>query len=233
MQDREASPSNGNRPLRLSILLSLLVVFLLSLTSMADAQSGRRAPRPISPVPTPEPSTPTTAKSTTSGKSDTKALYSFILYEGENVSMNLPMRAADAVMRGFMERMRQSQSVTIKDAGRGSRARARDEAKKQTETFVVALELDDNQMSSRTPGTIDTSNIAVRYAVYTPQTGTLKLSGSVYLRPLTRTTRGVGGLPIPIPVPSGGVSYEYVLEQAGRDAADRVFSGLSIRLPER
>ena len=228
----QPSPIHARRLRHLAVYFGALMLCLLVLTGVADAQSGRRAPRNISPVPTPEPAASPKAAPEARSKTDNKTLYSFILYGGENGYTNLPLGAATAVNRGFMERMRQSSSVSIKDAGRGNRSRAREDAKKQTESFVIVLELDENQMMSRTPGRVDASSISVRYSVYAPQTATLKLNGSVYLRPVTRTAR-VGGLPIPVPAPTGGLSYEYVLEQAGRDAADRVFSGLHISLPER
>jgi hypothetical protein len=79
---------------------------------------------------------------------------------------------------------------------------------------------------------IPLENMVVRYYVYAPTTATLKVQGQVYMRPASARVGGVR-LPIPVPSTSPRVGVEYVLEQAGRDAAERVASALDIRLPDR
>lgn len=221
------------RARRLPALLVLaLLLCALGVAGEARGQSGRRSPRNPSPLPSPSPSSSPDAASA-KPKTDAKPLYTFIVYEDNNLYTGLPMGVASVAYKGFMDRLSQSPEVTAKGAGRGGRARARDDAKRQTEAFVVVMQIEQDEYAPRTQtGGVNASSIVFKYTVFTPQTASVKLQGSVYLRPYQRTAR-VGGIPLPLPAPTGGtMGYELVLEQAGRDAADRILVGLHIPLPQ-
>lgn len=215
---------------RRALFLFVCVLFLMSGAGTMLAQSGRRAPKNPSPVPTPSPTSPSSSSSETKPKAaDTKtALYTFLIFEDSNTSVNIPLNADMAAFRGFSGRLREASDLLINDGGRGDRGRARDAAKKETTTYVVLVHLDADSFNSGRTGQVDPSNIAVRYFVYTPGTGTLKHQGSVYMRP-NQSRVGVGG--IRLPGRGGPFAFESMLEQAGRDAADRLMRNFNLRLP--
>ncbi|HEX8473175.1 MAG TPA: hypothetical protein VF666_04025 [Pyrinomonadaceae bacterium] len=223
---------------RRALFLFVFVLFLLSTagtTSTTRAQSGRRSPKNPSPLPSPTPAPAPAASSSTDEKPKTgdakTALHSFVVYEDTNVRVNLPLGTNTVVARGFVERMREAADISVTAGGRSDRGRAREAAKKETTAFVVVVQLDEVEFS-RT-GQVDPSNLVVRYFVYEPATGTLKHQGNVYLRPYQSSAR-VGGMRLPLPGGSRSpMAYEYILEQAGSDAADRVLGKFNIRLPDR
>ena len=71
-------------------------------------------------------------------------------------------------------------------------------------------------------------DMVVDFTVFAPGTGKIKTSGRVYL---TQPRKSVGGVGIPMPVPSGPATAEYSLKQAGRDVADRVIDSLTVIVP--
>ena len=77
----------------------------------------------------------------------------------------------------------------------------------------------------------DKRGLALRTYVYTPKTGDLKYSDTMFQRPYRDTAR-VGGVRVPVPTrrveryPS-----QYQLEQAARDSADRLLSRFQITPP--
>ena len=77
----------------------------------------------------------------------------------------------------------------------------------------------------------DSRRLVVKTYVYTPKTADLKFTDTVYQRPYHDTAR-VGGIPIPVPTrrieqyPS-----QLQLEQAARDAADRLMQRFGVTLP--
>ena len=224
--------------------LAALLVLCLASAGVAVAQSGRRQPAPRSPVPTPTPATSESGGHSDSGarpKGDpNEPLHSFHVVEEENVDAftSIPMSARDIILMSFVERLRTSPAVSASSGGRSDRRRAREHAKAEKRAYTVLLEITEEQMVTRRPrragDPIPLESMVVRYYVYAPVTATLKVQGQVYMRPATASAR-VGGVRLPIPVPSTSarVGVEYVLEQAGRDAAERVAAQLDIRLPDR
>lgn len=208
----------------------------------AGAQSGRRQAKPRSPVPvaSPAPEQGGVSDSDAGAKrAANEPLHSFYVLEDENtdVFMNIPVAARDIIMESFVARLRASSDVSASSGGRGDRRRARDHAKTERKAYTVLLEITSDQMMGRRPRNagepVPLDSMAVNYYVYAPGTATLKAQGRVYMRPAQASAR-VGGIRLPIPAPtSSRIGVEYVLEQAGRDAAERVASSLDIRLPDR
>jgi hypothetical protein len=116
------------------------------------------------------------------------------------------------------------------DEGRGPRRRseAREQAKKQETAYVVFFQMDESGYSGTST---DAYGIVLRTYVYTPKTGDLKYSDTMYQRPYYDSAR-VGGVRVPVPTrrveryPS-----QFQLEQAARDAADRLLSRFNITPP--
>lgn len=219
----------------------LLAAFFVCAASGAGAQSGRRQPKPRSPLPSPSPSPEAVGVSDSDANRKPAAnepLYSFYVLEDENtdVFMNIPTAARDIILESFVARLRTSPHVSASAAGKGDRRRAREHAKVEKKAYTVLLEITADEMMGRRPRNpgdpVTLDRMAVNYYVYAPETATLKVQGQVYMRPAQSSAR-VGGIRIPIPAPtSSRIGVEYVLEQAGRDAAERVAASLDIRLPD-
>jgi hypothetical protein len=103
------------------------------------------------------------------------------------------------------------------------RKEAIDRAKKETETYVVLLEVDaDSLNSSGGLGRVNAEDVQVSYTIFSPVTGKVKDSGRVYVRP----SRSILGGRVPT---SRGVDSQ--LYEAGRETAARVMSVLNIGGP--
>lgn len=213
---------------RRALFLLACVLFLMSVSGTTQAQSGRRSPKNPSPVPTPAPASPASSETKPKTADAKTALYTFLVYEESNTGVNIPLNADIAAFRGFSERLREASDLSVKQGGRGDRGRARDAAKKETTTYVVLVHVDADGFNTGRTAQTDPSNVVVRYFVYAPETGTLKHQGSVYMRSNNQGRVGIGGIRLP---GRGPFAYENMLEQAGRDAADRLMRNFSLRLP--
>lgn len=238
---------------RLFVLGVALFWLGVSTAWASGAQSGRRPPAPRNPVPaaTPQPSpgadsssgtyseSEARGKSSAGGRND-EALYSFYVLQDEDANpfLNLPLGTSNLIAASFVERLRQSPVVAVSAGGRGDRAGARRHAKSERAAFTVLLEVDEERTgptSRRAGDPVDLGSLVVKYYVYAPQTATLKAQGQVYMRPYQGSAR-IGGIRLPVPTTSrtsARVPVEYVLRQAGHDAAERVMGAFDIRIPDR
>jgi len=82
------------------------------------------------------------------------------------------------------------------------------------------------------PGNRTESPIVIRTYVYEPKTGAIKYVDTVYQRPY-RSTATIGGVRVPVPSTRRIEQYpsQLQLEQAARDAADRLMSRFHITPP--
>jgi hypothetical protein len=212
----------------------------------AGAQSGRRKPPPLSPAPTATPTPDASSSSSSSGgysDSDARpkpqtatgaeAVVTFIVFSDETSTrfLNIPMSTPNIIIDSFVKRLGDSPGVSVSSGGASDRRRAREHAKVERGAYTILLQVDEDrtgaQVGSRSAS--DLANLMVRYYVYEPSSATLKHEGQVYMRPY-QPSRRVGGVNLPIPVPSSRrVPVEYIFEQAGRDAADRVLSAFHLR----
>ncbi|MGH9903536.1 MAG: hypothetical protein ACRD68_17150, partial [Pyrinomonadaceae bacterium] len=144
--------------------------------------------------------------------------------------IDLPLTASSYAVKGFVERLKDSPHVSVGSVGKGDRRRARERAKVEKDYHVILVQLDENSPGRGAGGPIDLSNLMVRYYVFAPGEATLKVQGQVPMRPY-RGTATVGGVRLPVPTPRVNVPFEYIVEQAGRDAAERVMAAFNLRLP--
>lgn len=217
-----------------SLVALCCALILLSASSLSFAQSGRRQQQSgKSPVPSATPTAPDAAASkSVTAKVDTQPSLSFVVLSDEGLFMDVPRFNADDVYESFVRRLGQAKAVTVVAGGRSDRRRARERAKTEKDTHVVLVQLEEEMTggSMRGDGQVDLNDIVVSYYVYTPTEATLKAQGRVRLRPAQATAR-VGGVRVPVPSPRGGLPLEYVFEQAGRDAADRVLAAFQVPPP--
>lgn len=204
----------------LSFLVCIISILLLC--SVGQAQSGRRSTKPISPTPSlPPPSEPETPLPKSKPAQPQQKL--IVGIDKLSGSINIPQYMFDAVWNGFLERFRGVSSISISTDQNMSRKEAIDRAKKETDSFVVFLRLEDDNTGANTGmGQVNPDSLVVKYVIFSPVTGKTKGQGQAYTRP-PRSVLG-GRLPA-----SRGVELQ--LYEAGREAADRVMSALNIESP--
>ncbi|MDT7807950.1 MAG: hypothetical protein QOJ70_1763 [Acidobacteriota bacterium] len=217
-------------------VLLLLAMAFCAQAAAARAQSGRKAQK-TSTTPTAE-ATPTQGESESGpkqgAKKTTDVLVSFVvMYYDDQTSFGIDPRARDGVLASFVQRLGQSVSVSVTDAGRGRRQEARERAKSESSAFVVLFELEDEAATTGrgSVGQVNTGGLIIRTYVYTPKTADLKYTDTIYQRPYRQTAR-IGG--VRVPVPTRGIERypsQHELEQAARDAADRLLTRFHITPP--
>jgi hypothetical protein len=194
----------------------------------AFAQSGRKAQKPLGlPTEAAKPADPAAKPAETKQEA---VLVTFVVVKDDTLSVGYDSLARDGVAAAFFERLKQvGRSVEVKDGGKARRQEARERAKKEEVAYVVFFQMDETGMS--TGANSDTRGLALRTYVYTPKTADLKYSDTMFQRPY-RDTATIGGVRVPVPTrrmeryPS-----QFQLEQAARDAADRLLSRFQIAPP--
>lgn len=216
-------PSAGSR-LRLAARLALLVCLW---AAGALAQSGRKAQKPLG-LPT-EKAKPADPADKAAEAKRQEALVNFVVVKDDTLSVGYDTMAREGVARAFFERLKQvGRDVEVKDGGKGRRQEARERAKKEEVAYVVFFQMDETGM---TGASNDSRGLVLRTYVYTPKTGDLKYSDTMFQRPYQDSAR-IGGVRVPVPTrrveryPS-----QLQLEQAARDAADRLLSRFQITPP--
>lgn len=205
---------------KLCLSLPLCLFFILALSFMGQAQSGRRSPKPISP-PTPTPAPPEPEQPTAPREKPAVKRQTLIVGMNDELgAVYIPAYMSDEVWRGFIERFKDYSSIMLSTEKRLSRKQAIDRAKKQTESFVVLLQLGADEMSA-TLGGVSVDDMVVSYYIFTPGTAKIKDQGRVYLR----SSRSVLGTRLP----TGRAVVQ--LREAGRETAGRVLSAIDIAPP--
>ncbi|HYE15525.1 MAG TPA: hypothetical protein VD968_13865 [Pyrinomonadaceae bacterium] len=203
---------------------ALLFVLAALFAQVAPAQSGRR--KPGSP---PVPGQTTEAKPAPTPAKATAVLVSFAVMQSDDVIFDFRMK--DGVIGSFVERLEGSAAVEVRRGGRGNRKDAHDLAKKSDDAHVILFQIEEEGAGMGGVGRADARLLLIRTYVYAPKTGDLKFTDTIYQRPYRSTTE-VGG--VRVPAPSKRVERypsQRELEQAGRDAADRLLSRFDITLP--
>ena len=223
----QPNPSRGRVAARLAAVLVLLATFG---AAGALAQSGRKAQKPLGlPTEAPKPDDPAAKPAETK---KVEALVSFLVMKYDDLNIYIERTAQDSVAAAFVQRLGQASSVEVKDAGKGRRQDARDRAKKEETSYVVLFQMDVNSMGGSLED-VDSRSIVLRTYVYSPKTGDVKYADTTYQRPYRDTAR-IGGVNVPVPTrrieryPS-----QYQLEQAARDAADRMLTRFQVIVPPR
>lgn len=208
---------------RMYLCGSLCVSIVLSCGLVAQAQSGRRSPKPLSP-PTPTASTPSPKESAQPPTPEKPPIKQRIVIAGmdtQGIAYSIPPYMADAVMRGFTSKFDTMSSIKLTYETRMSRKQAAERAKKETETFVVLLQLATDSMGGNV-GDVSPENLIVTYIVFSPVTGKVKDQGRVYIRP----SRSIIGQRLPT-----SRTVDAQLMEAGREAATRVMPSLHNESP--
>ena len=221
-------------------LKTLAVAALLLAVSFgargAGAQSGRKGQKSSAPPPPPaaeaeQGESESGPKRQDASKKKTDALVSFVVMRGEEGAFTIidPL-ARDGVAENFLRRLGATSSVSVTNGGTGRRQEARERAKSESEAYVVLFQLEEDSYVE-TVGRADSRRLVIKTYVYTPKVGDLKYADTIFQRPYRQTAR-IGG--IPVPVPTRGIERypsQRELEQAARDAADRLLGRFHISPP--
>lgn len=230
---RHSPPAARPHALVAAAALALLSLGLCAHTA-ARAQSGRHGPKPAAtPTPSPEATPQGESESVPRGRAPKPAdvVVSFVVMDYEDAFAGVDFRAREDVMDSFMHRLGQARAVAASYQGHGNRKEARDRAKAERDAYVILFEIDEDTMAGGPRmGQSDMRTLVVKTYVYAPKTGDLKFTDTVYQRPYHETAR-IGGIPVPVPTrrieqyPS-----QLQLEQAARDAADRLMQRFGVIL---
>ncbi len=211
---------------RAGALLAAALLLLCS-AAAAPAQSGRKAQKPLN-LPTEKPKDDAAAKPTETKKA--AALVTFVVMKSDNLTMGIDTIIRDSVAAAFVKRLEQAAAVEVKDAGRGGRKEARERAKADQSAYVVLFQLDEESYGMSQQN-VDARALIIRTYVYTPKTGDLKYSDTMYQRPYQDTAR-IGGVRVPVPSRRADrYPSQHQLEQAARDAADRLLTRFQVTPP--
>jgi hypothetical protein len=226
----QPSPSRAGRRARRAAALALAALVACGTASAARAQSGRKTQKPPPPPPASD-STKQGGPAAAKPEAKRDALVSFVVMRYDDTVFGIDPLARDGVAASFVRRLGQSAAVSVTDVGKGRRQDARARAKEEKTAYVVVFQLDE-EVGGMSSTDVDSRTLIIRTYVYTPQTADLKYTDAVYQRPYRDTAR-VGRVRIPVPTrrveryPS-----QQELEQAARDAADRLLSRFQITPPQ-
>ena len=201
------------RFIRLGFNISLSVFFVLIVCCIGQAQSGRRAPKPLSP-PTPV-SPPKESEQPPPAKPAPKQQ---TVMAGIDASFDIPIYMSDAVWYGFIERFNKASGVIITGEKILNRKGANERAKKSTESPVVLLHLTTRSVGG-SMGQVSFDDLVINFSIFSPGTGKVSESGQVYIRP----QRNILGQRLPT-----GRYGEHELREAGRETANRVLTLLHV-----
>lgn len=211
--------------LKRTAAFALCCLLSLFVCSIAQAQSGRR----VSKKPTVSPPSSTEEKTTTApaASKTEKALSLYVASTDRALSMDIPRYYSDTLRNIFVQRISQSSNIDVTTGQDMQRGEAIKKARSNQSVYVVLLQLDVDTFDAQrttTLGTIDPSQIIIRYTVFAPVTGKVKTEGRVYQR---QYRMGRGGVGLPSPRRNNPVYSDYLLKEAARDAADRVLASLN------
>lgn len=219
---------NPSRPCAVVFCTAALILAATFGVPDARAQSGRKAQKPLGlPTEAPRPGDPADKPAE---PKKVEALVTFVVMRDDTLSISYDTLAHDGVAAAFLRRLEQvGRVVEVKNGGKGRRQEARERAKKEEVAYVVFFQMDETGMSGTTG--MDTRGLALRTYVYTPKSADLKYSDTIFQRPYQDSTR-VGGVRVPIPTRRAErYPSQLQLEQAARDAADRLLSRFQITPP--
>ena len=168
---------------------------LLLLASQTIAQSGRRAPKPAQPVPTPQTDADTTANNSARELKEPVSL----LIAREPSSKHL--LSEDAIFTTFLQKLGEFHKVTATNLGDLKRDPAAKRAKSETSSIVVLMQFDVDEFQH---GTIilNSPDLDVKILVFEPHTGQKKFEGKVYYKavggPMLKKDNWPTGTPIRI-----------------------------------
>jgi hypothetical protein len=191
---------------------------LLLLATQGMAQSGRRAPKPSQPIPTPQTDSDVTPKA---GARDLKQKVSLLV--GKEPSSK-QLLSEDSILKHFLTQLGEFTNVTATSIGDIKRDAAVKRAKGETDAIVVLLQFDVDEFQN---GTIilNSPDLDVRVYIYEPKTGKKRFEGKVYYKavggPMLKRDNWPNGIPIRITTEAVGIEaaeqvHDWLIVEATR-----------------
>jgi len=205
------------------IALALLLFGVTLEAGEAEAQSGRRAAKPPSPVS----STPTAPIATSeSPNSDTEK----VLAPGELPSKvrlfvarqptSKHLHTEDQILASFVKHLNRYDNIEATSVGDVKEGQAVERAKAETDAFVILMKFDIDSFQS---GTIimNSHDLEIEYSVLAPHTGKKQTKGKVYFQ-------GIGGGRMRKSDWPNGTPIRMTPEATGIEAADGLYFWLRL-----
>lgn len=168
---------------------------LLLLATQTIAQSGRRAPKPAQPVPTPQTDSDAPAKNSARELKEPVSL----LVAREPSSKHL--LSEDAIFATFLQKLGEFKRVTATSLGDLKRDPAVKRAKSETESIVVLMKFDVDEFQKGTL-ILNSPDLDIKVLVFEPKTGQKKFEGKVYYKavggPMLKKDNWPTGTPVRI-----------------------------------
>jgi hypothetical protein len=205
-------------------IFSALLVFIFFAADSA-AQSGRRTPKVKSPAPVETPTPAPTPKS----KPPVKPEFSLKVVSNVSQSVYLRISFPEKMLRWTVERLKNSPLLEVA-AGESATLKEAQEMAKNSDDFIVLLELDENSFGNPQPGRTRAASgeIWINFTVLTPQTAKIKQKGRAYLKP---ELLGGGVLNRRSLCYPSLTNEDYLLLQASFEAAERIIAGFNLPVP--
>jgi len=204
-------------PLSRLLVVGLAFGLLVAIASSGISQSGRRATKSKTmPLPTPEPA----ATPATPAEKPKPQLTFIVSMDRFGDFGGIPLYTYSTVLRNCVNRLDEDSSVKAEIADREvSRGDAIRRAKAEKEANVIFLQLRPDTVSGDTQGSSSLSNVYLQYTVFAPTTAKIIASGRTY--PQMYRSKGVIVRPN-----TSGVTGDYELNQAAREAAERILKSV-------
>ena len=198
---------------RLTSIATVLVFLSLTFVfgSISQAQSGRRAAKPLSPaVPTPTPDPTPGPKPTPAARPPINVLVGM---DGNGGLQSFPSYFYTTALESFLKELSKEARLDIVNGGNMTRGEATKKAKQEKEGYVVYLQLGVDSMNPSARSE-DARDAIVEYILMAPATTKVEASGRIYAR--TYQNRGI------LRRPTSGIYNDYTLEEAAKAAAEEV-----------
>lgn len=205
------------------IALALLLFGVSLEAGEAEAQSGRRAAKPPSPVsstlPAPvvttESPNPDTEKVLAPGELPSKVR---LLVARQPTSKHL--HTEDQILASFVKHLNRYDNIEATSVGDVKEGQAVERAKAETDAFVILMKFDIDSFQS---GTIimNSQDLEIEYSVLAPHTGKKQTKGKVYFQ-------GIGGGRMRKSDWPNGTPIRMTPEATGIEAADGLYFWLKL-----
>lgn len=197
------------------------------------AQSGRRTPKPSSPVPAATPEAEGESESQSKPKRKPPTGPTFIVCQLENAFLQIAYITPESMVAAFARRLSDSNAAEVVHGSKLTRPEARERAKNEKDAFTVLVAIEDeaDEAGREVMGELNPRRLAVRLFVYEPRTGQIKYQDRLVQRPYRQMGR-IGGVRVPVPTRRTEIPTRDEVEQVARDAADRLLMRFGIRPPD-
>ncbi len=209
------------KPILRILAAGVALVFVLSFGPAGMAQSGRRVKKTTpAPVPTPE----AASSPAKSAKKPEPAVRFVVGMDRYSLSVDARASYWSGTLASVVDRLNDSAAVEVTQVSKSmTRGEAVSRAKSEKGAYVVWLEL---RNDSRTASSRTDYQVYIQYWVFSPTTAKLKTSGNAY--PQAYRNRGVIVSPR-----TSNIYDDYQLQQAAREAAERILDAFKLHLPDR